>query len=164
MASDTFPMTPWGQQQLRDEVRKIKEVDRADNVREIESALEHGDLRENAEYHAAKERQGKLDARLRYLEYRLGNALVIDPTAVRVVDKVAFGATVTVLDMDTDAEHTYAIVGEDEADADRGRISITAPLARAMLGKEEGDEAVIRLPKGERSLEVVTVVYKAIEE
>lgn len=147
---------------MRDEVRKIKEVDRPDNVREIESALEHGDLRENAEYHAAKERQGALDARLRYLEYRLGNAKVIDPEGL-TMERVAFGATVKTLDIDTDKEATYIIVGEDEADADRGLISITAPLARAMLGKEEGDEAVIRLPKGERSLEIVSVEYKAIE-
>ncbi len=162
MASDTYPMTPPGQQRLRDEVRKIKEVDRPDNVREIEAALEHGDLRENAEYHAAKERQGALDARLRYLEYRLGNAKVIDPTTI-TLDKVAFGATVKTLDMDTDVEKTFMIVGEDEADADRGKISITAPLARAMLGKEEGDEATIKLPKGERSLEIVSVEYKAID-
>lgn len=162
MASEKIPMTPWGQQRLRDEVRKIKEVHRPENVREIEAALEHGDLRENAEYHAAKERQGTLDARLRYVEYRLGNALVIDPTSLKL-EKVAFGATVTVLDMDTDVQTTYAIVGEDEADADQGRISITAPLARGMLGKEAGDDAVIRLPKGERSLEIVSVEYKAIQ-
>ncbi|MBL4683233.1 MAG: transcription elongation factor GreA [Nannocystaceae bacterium] len=162
MANDTYPMTPAGQQHLRDELRKIKEIDRPDNVREIESALEHGDLRENAEYHAAKERQGTLEGRLRYLEYRLSNAMVIDPATVSM-ERVAFGATVTVLDMDTDTEKTYTIVGEDEADADRGRISITAPLSRAMLGKEAGDEATIKLPKGERSLEVISVEYKAVD-
>ena len=162
MANDTFPMTPAGQQRLRDEVRRIKEVDRPENVREIETALEHGDLRENAEYHAAKERQGALDARLRYLEYRLGNAKVIDPSEI-TLGRVAFGATVKVLDLDTDEETTYVIVGEDEADADRGRISITAPLARALLGKEAGDAATLTLPKGERDLAVVAVEYKAID-
>lgn len=162
MANETFPMTPGGQKRLRAEVRKIKEVDRPDNVREIESALEHGDLRENAEYHAAKERQGTLDARLRYLEYRLGNAKVIDPTSIET-EKVAFGATVRVLDLDTDVEATYVIVGEDEADADQGRISITAPVARALLGKESGDDVTLKLPKGDRELEVVSVEYKALD-
>ena len=163
MAQETFPMTPSGQQRLRDEVRKIKEVDRPENVREIEAALEHGDLRENAEYHAAKERQGALDARLRYLEYRLGNAQVIDPATIDT-DKVAFGATVCVLDIDTDEQTTYVIVGEDEADADKGLISITAPIARAMLGKQAGDETTLKLPKGDRELEIVSVDYKALDE
>lgn len=162
MANDTFPMTPSGQKALRAEVRRIKEVERPDNVREIEAALEHGDLRENAEYHAAKERQGALDARLRYLEYRLGNAKVIDPVSV-TQDSVGFGATVTVCDMDTDEKATYMIVGEDEADADQGKISITAPIARVLMGKREGDDATLQLPKGNRELEVLKVEYKAID-
>jgi len=161
MAADTFPMTPAGQAALRAELRKIKEVDRPENVREIEAALEHGDLRENAEYHAAKERQGAIDARMRYLEYRLGNAQVIDPTEIDS-DRVGFGATVTVLDLDTDDQQTFALVGEDESDADRGRISITSPIARALLGKREGDEVTLKLPKGDRQLEVVSVKYESI--
>jgi transcription elongation factor GreA len=161
MAADTFPMTPAGQAALRAELKKIKEVDRPDNVREIEAALEHGDLRENAEYHAAKERQGNIDARMRYLEYRLGNAQVIDPTEIQS-DRVGFGATVTVLDIDTDDEQTYALVGEDESDADQGRISITSPIARALLGKHAGDEVTLKLPKGDRTLEVVSIKYEPI--
>lgn len=162
MAADTFPMTPAGQAALRAELRKIKEIDRPENVREIEAALEHGDLRENAEYHAAKERQGAIDARMRYLEYRLGNAQVIDPTEVKS-DRVGFGATLTVLDLDTDDEQTFALVGEDESDADRGRISITSPIARALLGKHEGDQVTLKLPKGDRELEVVSIKYETIE-
>jgi transcription elongation factor GreA len=162
MAVDTFPMTPAGQAALRAELRKIKEIDRPENVREIEAALEHGDLRENAEYHAAKERQGAIDARMRYLEYRLGNAQVIDPTEVKS-DRVGFGATITVLDLDTDDEQTFALVGEDESDADRGRISITSPIARALLGKHEGDQVTLKLPKGDRELEVVSIKYETLE-
>lgn len=160
--AETFPMTPKGRERLYSELRHIKEVDRPENVKEIEAALEHGDLRENAEYHAAKERQATLDGRLRYLEYRIGAARVIDPTTIKSA-KVGFGATVTVLDVDTDVETTYAIVGEDEADVDNGRISIKSPIARCLLGKEEGDDAVLKLAKGDRELEVVTVEYKAIE-
>ena len=140
--SESFPMTPSCQAKLREELRRIKEVDRLDNVREIEAALEHGDLRENAEYHAAKERQAAIDARMRYLEYRLSMAQVIDPAAGKS-DTVAFGATVKLLDMDTDAEVSYSLVGEDESDAGRGWVSITSPIARALLGKSEGDDVVV---------------------
>jgi transcription elongation factor GreA len=155
-------MTPAGLQRLRTELKRIKEVDRPDNVREIEVAREHGDLRENAEYHAAKERQGNLEGRLRYLEYRIAHAEVIDPLTTST-DRVAFGATVTVLDLDTDEQTVYAIVGEDEADADRGRLSIRSPIVRALIGKVEGDEVTIQLPKGARALEIVRVEYKAID-
>jgi transcription elongation factor GreA len=160
--SDTFPMTPAGKDRLYAELRHIKEVDRPDNVKEIESALEHGDLRENAEYHAAKERQAMLDGRMRYLEHRIGAARLIDPATIKS-SKVGFGATVTVVDVDTDEEATYAIVGEDEADVDRGRISIQSPIARAMLGREVGDSAILKLPKGDRELEVTVIEYKAID-
>lgn len=160
--ADKFPMTPGGRDKLRIELRKIKEVHRPDNVKEIEAALEHGDLRENAEYHAAKERQGMLDARLRELEFKLGNAQVIDPEEIKS-DKVAFAATVVVLDLESDEEKTYRIVGEDEADADRGHISIKTPIARALLGKSAGDETTLKLPKGDRELEVVSVRYEAID-
>jgi transcription elongation factor GreA len=160
--SETYPMTPAGVAALRAELRRIKEVDRPENVKEIETALGLGDLRENAEYHAAKERQGAIDARMRYLEYRLGNAQVIDPVQIES-DRVGFAATVTVLDLDNDTEQTYTIVGEDESDADRGRISIHSPIARAMLGKSEGDEVTLKLPKGDRTLEIVTVRYQSID-
>ncbi len=154
-------MTPAGLDRLRAELRHIKEVERPDNVREIEAAREHGDLRENAEYHAAKERQGNLEGRLRFLEYRIAHAEVIDPTTVST-DRIAFGATVTVLDVDTDEEIVYAIVGEDEADADAGRLSIRSPIVRALIGKVEGDSVTLQLPKGARELEVVKVEYKAL--
>jgi transcription elongation factor GreA len=162
MAEESFPMTPAGLQRLRTELKRIKEVDRPDNVREIEVAREHGDLRENAEYHAAKERQGNLEGRLRYLEYRIAHAEVIDPLSTST-DRVAFGATVTVLDLDTDEQTVYAIVGEDEADADRGRLSIRSPIVRALIGKSEGDAVTLQLPKGARELEIVRVEYKAID-
>jgi transcription elongation factor GreA len=162
MADETYPMTPEGLETLKAELKQIKEVDRPQNVKDIEEALEHGDLRENAEYHAAKERQAELDARMRFAEYRIGRAKVIDPAKMNS-EKVAFGATVTVLDVDTDKEDRYSIVGEHEVDVDKGRISFKSPIARALMGKEEGDDAVLKLPKGDRELEVVSVEYKAIE-
>lgn len=155
-------MTPACHKKLRAELKHIKEVERAENVREIEDALEHGDLRENAEYHAAKERQAKIDGRMRYLEYRIANAHVIDPATIES-DKVSFGATVTLLDMDTDETIVYSFVGEDESDATRGKINIGSPIGRALLGKQAGDDAVVNLPRGDRELEVVHVTYKAID-
>lgn len=157
-----FPMTPACFDKLKQELKQIKEHDRAENVRDIEVAREHGDLRENAEYHAAKERQALLDGRMRYLESRLGLAEILDPTAVLNEDKVTFGATVTLNDVDNDTQVVYYIVGEDESDAGSGRISISAPIARAMLGKRKGDEVIVKLPKGDREYEVVRVEYKAI--
>jgi transcription elongation factor GreA len=159
--AETFPMTPAGKDALYRELRQIKEVDRPENVRDIEVAREHGDLRENAEFHAAKERQAALEGRMRYLEYRISNAQVIDPATIKS-DRVGFGATVTVLDLDTDEEQTFTLVGEDESDADKGRISITSPIARALLGKQEGDEVVLKLPKGDRELALVSVGYKPL--
>ncbi len=156
-----FPMTPAGLQTLRDELRRIKEVERPQNVKDIETALGHGDLRENAEYHAAKERQGELAARMAYLEGRIGLAQVIDPEQIDS-QTIGFGATVTLLDMDTDEEVVYMLVGEDESDVKAGKISISAPIARAMIGKSEGDDVSMQLPKGVREFEVVKVEYKAI--
>jgi transcription elongation factor GreA len=154
-------MTPACLDKLRAELRRIKEVDRPQNVAEIETALDHGDLRENAEYHAAKEKQAELAARMKYLEYRIGRSMVIDPAEVDS-DRVAFGATVRLLDVDTDEELTYTIVGEDETDIDRGLVSVKAPVARALIGREEGDEVTVRLPKGSRVLEILGLEYKAI--
>lgn len=161
MAEESYPMTPAGLERMRAEVRRLKEVDRPENVRDIEVAREHGDLRENAEYHAAKDRQAQIDGRMRFLEYRMGLAEVIDPATI-TSEKVAFGATVTVLDLDTDEETIYAIVGEDEADADQGRLSIRSPIVRAMIGKVKGDSVTLQLPKGARELEIVRVEYKAL--
>lgn len=161
MSEEKFPMTPAGLAKLRSELKQIREHDRPENVRDIEVALGHGDLRENAEYHAAKERQAELDARMRFLEYKISRAQVIDPTTLKE-KRVTFGATVTLLDVEHDAEVVYRLVGEDESDADAGKISISAPIARAMLGKSVGDEVIVRLPKGDREYEVVKVEYKAI--
>jgi transcription elongation factor GreA len=160
--STTYPMTPACRDKLRAELRNIREVERPQNVQDIETAREHGDLRENAEYHAAKERQAALEARLRYLEDRISRAQVIDPAEVKS-ERVGFGATVTVSDTDTDEEQVYVLVGEDETEVERGRISITSPVARSMLGKAEGDVFTLRLPKGDRELEVLKIEYKAIE-
>jgi transcription elongation factor GreA len=162
MAEDSYPMTPAGLDALRAEIRQIREIDRPANVRELEAALEHGDLRENAEYHAAKERQAELEGKLRFAEYRVGRAEVIDPTQVSS-DRVAFGCTVTVHDVDTDEQVVYRIVGEHEAAVEKGKISLLSPIARALIGKRAGDEAVLKLPKGDRELEIVAVEYKAID-
>ena len=156
-----FPMTPAGLEKLRDELRRIKEVERPQNVKDIEVALGHGDLRENAEYHAAKERQAELAARMGYLEGRIGLAQVIDPSSIDS-ETVGFGATVTLTDMDTDEEVVYILVGEDETDVKAGRISIKAPIARAMLNKAEGDDVTVRLPKGDREFEILKIEYKAL--
>jgi transcription elongation factor GreA len=161
MTDQKIPMTPAGFARLRAELKQIKEVDRPENVRDIETALGHGDLRENAEYHAAKERQAQLDARMRYLESRLGMAQVIDPETVKE-SKITFGATVTMLDVDNNTRVVYRIVGEDESDATAGKISLGAPIARAMLGKRVGEEVLVKLPKGDREYEVVAIEYKAI--
>lgn len=162
MAEESYPMTPAGRTKLRAKLKQLRDVDRHENVKEIEAALEHGDLRENAEYHAAKERQGQLDAEIRMLEYQLGRAQVIDPAKIDS-DTIGFGATVKLLDMDNDKERVYALVGEHEADVDRGRISIKTPIARALLGKREGDDVTIRLPKGEREFEVLSVQYLRLD-
>ena len=160
--ADTVPMTPAGHAALRAELKRIKDVERHENVREIEAALEHGDLRENAEYHAAKERQAAIDGRMRFLESKLARAEVIDPASIRS-DRVGFGATVKVLDLDTDEHSVYAIVGEDETDVEHGKVSINSPIARALIGKQAGDDVVLKLPKGDRELEIVEVEYKALE-
>ncbi len=162
MADESYPMTPQGLRTLKAELKQIREIDRPHNVQEIEEALEHGDLRENAEYHAAKDRQAELDARMRFAEYRISRSKVIDPGKMQS-EKVAFGATVKVLDVDTDKEETYSIVGEHEFDVDRGRISFKSPIARALIGKEEGDTAVLKLPRGDRELEIVSIEYKALK-
>lgn len=162
MADESYPMTPAGREKLRARLKQLKDVDRHANVRDIEAALEHGDLRENAEYHAAKERQGQIDAEIRMVEHILGRAQVIDPATLDS-NTIGFGATVKLLDLETDQEQVYALVGEHESDVDNGRISIKTPIARALLGKREGDEVTITLPKGVREYEVVSVVYQALD-
>jgi transcription elongation factor GreA len=156
-----FPMTPAGLEVLRGELKQLKEVERPQNVKDIEVALGHGDLRENAEYHAAKERQAEIAARIANLESRIGLAQVIDPETVEQAT-IGFGATVTLTDMESDEQVIYMLVGENESDVKLGKISIGAPIARAMLGKAEGDEVIVKLPKGDREFEVVKIEYKRI--
>ena len=151
-------MTPAGAQKLRDELARLKE-ERPKISREIGIAREHGDLSENAEYHAAKERQGLVEARLKDIEDKLARAEVIDPTKLSG-DRVRFGATVMLTNLDNDEESTYQIVGADEADINQGLISISAPLARALIGKSIGDEVVVQLPAGTRRYEIGDISFK----
>ncbi|MGB0589280.1 MAG: transcription elongation factor GreA [Myxococcota bacterium] len=155
---ERYVVTPYGLRVLRDRVRQIKEVERPENVRDIEEAIAHGDLSENAEYHAAKERQGLLDAELRNYEDKISRAEVIDPSTLDG-DKVVFGATVTLFNIDTEEEVTYQIVGVDEADLREQKISYASPLGRAIIGKEEGDEIAFKAPGGTRNYEVVEVQF-----
>ncbi len=151
-------MTPRGAERLREELVRLKE-ERPKISREIGVAREHGDLSENAEYHAAKERQGMVEARIKDIEDKLARAEVIDPTKL-AGHKVRFGATVGLMNLDTEEEVTYQIVGADEADLDKGTISISAPLARALIGREPGDEVSLKLPAGPRKYEVVSVEFR----
>lgn len=151
-------MTPAGAQKLKDQLARLKE-ERPKISKEIEVAREHGDLRENAEYHAAKERQGMVEAQIKDIEDKLSRAEVIDPTKLSG-SRVRFGATVQLLNSDTDETTTYQIVGADESDIENGLISISAPLSRALIGKEVGDEVKVQLPGGVRNYEIVDVEFK----
>jgi transcription elongation factor GreA len=156
--TEKVPMTPGGAQKLREELTRLKE-ERPKISREIGIAREHGDLSENAEYHAAKERQGLVEARIKDIEDKLARAEVIDPTKLSG-DRVRFGATVGLLNLDTDEEATYQIVGADEADIDNGLISISAPLARALISKTIGDEVEVKLPAGTRRYEISSIEFR----
>src|SRR5215831_7640908 len=145
--SEKFPMTPAGHASMKAQLLKLKNVDRLANSRAIEIARGHGDLSENADYSAAKEEQGHIEAKIRELETKTALAEVIDPTKLSGT-RVKFGATVTIEDTETGDTQTYVIVGEDEADIKKGRISIAAPLARAMIGKDVGDTVTVTSPKG----------------
>ncbi|MCC6216352.1 MAG: transcription elongation factor GreA [Polyangiaceae bacterium] len=158
MSVEKVPMTPQGAQKLREELVRLRE-ERPKISREIGVAREHGDLSENAEYHAAKERQGMVEARIKDLEDKLARAEIIDPASLSG-DKVRFGATVQLLNCDTEEEVSYQIVGADEADLNRGTISISSPLARALIGREPGDEVAVTLPGGKRRYEVVAVEFR----
>ena len=153
-----FPMTPRGQQALRDELKRLREVERPKNVRDIEEARAHGDLKENAEYHAAKERQGFIEGRSRDIEAILAQAEVIDPAKLSG-SKVVFGATVKLTDVDSGEEVTYTVVGDHEADIKEGRIAISAPLARAMIGREQGESVSLKTGKGMREYEISEVRF-----
>ena len=153
------PMTVLGHELLQTELKKLKSVDRPQVIEAIAEARAHGDLKENAEYHAAKDQQGFIEARIKDLEGKLSHLQVIDVTAIDAKGKVVFGATVKLIDENTGAELTYRIVGEDEADIKCGLISYTSPIARAMIGKSEGDIASFQAPGGEKSFEILEVTY-----
>ncbi len=154
---EKVPMTPQGAQKLREEVARLR-VERPKIARDIETAREHGDISENAEYHAAKERQGMIEARIKDYEDKLSRAEIIDPSRFTGT-RIRFGATVGLMNIDTEEEVTYRIVGAEEADLSQGTISISAPLARALIGKEIGDEIDITLPAGKRKYEITNVEY-----
>ncbi len=153
------PITVDGAKKLQDELFQLKSVERPKVIENIAIAREHGDLKENAEYHAAREQQGFIEGRIKDIEGKLGNAVIIDVTTVNANGKVVFGATVDVADEDTGDEMSYRIVGEDEADIKNNMISIGSPIARALIGKEEGDVAEVKTPGGLRSLEIVEIKY-----
>lgn len=156
--AEPVPMTPRGAQKLRDELARLKE-ERPKISREIGVAREHGDLKENAEYHAAKDRQGMVEAQIKDIEDKLARAEIIDPAKLSG-DRVRFGATVKVTNLDTDEEISYQIVGADEADINQGMISVSAPLARALIGKSVGDEVIVNLPAGKRRYEIAEIDFR----
>ncbi len=159
MSAEREPMTPSGYESLKLRLKELKEKEMPRISEEIGAARELGDLAENAEYHAAKEKQGMVAARMRAIEDKLARAEVIDPAKLSG-PRVIFGAWVTLLDLDTDQEQSVQIVGEDEADSKAGRISYTSPMARALIGKEEGAEAIVQVPKGKKEYEILKVEYK----
>jgi transcription elongation factor GreA len=154
-----FPMTVRGAERLREELQQLRIVERPKVINAIAEARAHGDLRENAEYHAAKEQQSFMEGRISELEERLGNAELIDPSALNARGRVVFGATVELENADTQETVRYQIVGDLEADVESGLISISSPIARALIGKEEGDIATVNAPAGEVEYEIVAVEY-----
>ena len=156
--SKRFPMTPEGQKALKKELQHLKGVERPKVIEEVEVARAHGDLSENAEYHAAKEKYGFIEGRINQISEKLAFAEVIDPTRLSG-ERVVFGATVTLEDHDSGKELRYKIVGEDEADVKKGKINYQSPIARGLIGKEIGDEVVIKTPKGKKSCEILEVEF-----
>ena len=155
---DRFPMTAQGLAQLEEELRVLRAEDRPAVIQAIAEAREHGDLSENAEYHAAREKQSFIEGRIQELETRISRAEVIDVSAMSG-DSVKFGATVTLIDEDTEEESTYQLVGDLEADVKAGRIAITSPLARALIGKETGDSVEVVTPNGGKGYEITAIRY-----
>nr|WP_309594797.1 transcription elongation factor GreA [Moraxella osloensis] len=155
-----YPMTPQGHAALEEELKQLKTVDRPRITAAIAEAREHGDLKENAEYHAAREQQGFCEARIRDIEAKLGGAEVIDPLKLPQEGRVVFGVTVVIENLDTEEQKHYKIVGDDEADFKANKISINSPIARGLIGKSEGDEAKIQTPSGEVEYEIVEVLYQ----
>lgn len=154
------PMTVRGHELLQQELKKLKGVDRPTVIKAIATAREHGDLKENAEYHAAKDQQGFIEARIKELEGKLSHVQVIDVTEIDASGKIIFGATVRLLDEDSEREITYKIVGEDEADIKTGLISFSSPIARALISKDEGDVVEFKAPDGQKTYAVIEVRYE----
>jgi len=157
---EKHPMTLHGAERLRAELNELKTVKRPTVVAAIAEAREHGDLKENAEYHAAREQQGFIEGRIKDIESKLSHAQIIDVANVNANGKVVFGATVVLLDLNTDEEKTYQIVGIDEADLKHNKISVTSPVARALIGKEEGDEVSLEAPGGTHEFEILEIRYE----
>ncbi|WP_210395887.1 transcription elongation factor GreA [Motiliproteus sediminis] len=155
-----IPMTVAGEKRLREELNTLKTVERPRIIQAIADAREHGDLKENAEYHAAREQQGFAEGRIKEIESKLSLAQVIDVTAIPHSGKVIFGTTVDLINLGTDEEVSYQIVGDDEADLKLKKISVNSPIARALIGKEEGDEVVVQTPGGEVEFEIAQVHHR----
>ncbi|SFD85824.1 transcription elongation factor GreA [Thiohalospira halophila DSM 15071] len=160
MSEQKMPLTVRGAEKLREELHRLKTEDRPKVIDAISEAREHGDLKENAEYHAAREQQGFIEGRIQELESKLADAQIIDPTTVKADGKVVFGATVDLVDEATGEEFTYQIVGDEEADIKSGLISVTSPVARGLIGKEEGDIARVETPGGLKEYEIAEVRYE----
>jgi transcription elongation factor GreA len=156
---DKTPMTAAGAEKLRSELEQLKGTDRPRVIQAIAEARAHGDLKENAEYHAAREQQGFIEGRIQEIEAKLSNAQVIDPKQLNTNGKIVFGATVDLLELESDKEVTYQIVGDDEASIKEGKISISSPIARALIGKEVDDIAEVQAPGGVREYEILQVKY-----
>ncbi len=152
------PLTPDGYQKMKDEIDRLLRVDRSKNIKDIEEARAHGDLSENAEYHAAKERQSFIEGRIQELQGKLAVADVIDPATI-TQSKIAFGATVKVLDVEADEEYVFILVGMEEADVKSGKISITSPVGRALIGKDVGDTAIVRAPARTIEYEILEINF-----
>jgi transcription elongation factor GreA len=153
------PLTTAGAKRLREELEQLKSVQRPAVIPAIAEARAHGDLKENAEYHAAREQQGFIEGRIQQLEYALSHAQLIDVATLNAGDKVVFGATVVLAEAETDAEVTYSIVGDLESDIKQGLIAISSPIARALIGTHEGDTITIDAPAGQREYDIVSVRY-----
>ncbi|SET23447.1 transcription elongation factor GreA [Thorsellia anophelis] len=153
------PMTLRGAQKLRDELDELKNEQRPKIIKAIAEARAHGDLKENAEYHAARDQQGFCEGRIQEIEAKLSNAQIIDVSKLNQDGRVVFGTTVTILNLDTEEEQTYQLVGDDEADFKIGRISVNSPIARGLIGKSEGDEITIQTPGGKVDVEILSVKY-----
>ncbi len=154
------PLTARGAEKLREELQQLKSVKRPQVIKAIAEARAHGDLRENAEYHAAREQQSFVEGRIKEIEGKLSHAQIIDVTKLSAGGKVVFGATVDLIDEETGDEVTYQIVGEDEADIKQGLISVNSPIARALIGKNEGDVALVKTPGGDKEFEIAAVRYE----